>query len=55
MTSPASDRVFAGSIPELYENYSVPLILSPTPLISHLVWCSADRHAFWRSLQAQEW
>lgn len=29
MSSPGSDRVFAGSIPELYEAYMVPLIFAP--------------------------
>jgi SAM-dependent methyltransferase len=29
MSSPASDKVFTGSIPKLYENYLVPLIFEP--------------------------
>jgi len=29
MSSPASDKVFAGSIPKLYETYLVPLIFEP--------------------------
>jgi SAM-dependent methyltransferase len=29
MTAPATDRVFAGSIPELYDTYFVPLIFEP--------------------------
>ena len=29
MISPTSDRLFAGSIPEVYENYLVPLIFEP--------------------------
>ena len=29
MTSPASDKVFAGSIPKLYDEYLVPLIFEP--------------------------
>ena len=29
MTSPDSDKVFAGSIPKLYETHLVPLIFEP--------------------------
>ena len=29
MNSPETDKVFAGSIPELYETYLVPLIFQP--------------------------
>jgi SAM-dependent methyltransferase len=45
MTSPASDRVFAGSIPEMYENYSVPLIFEPyaADLASRVVLCRPSR------------
>jgi hypothetical protein len=29
MNSPESDKIFAGSIPKLYEEYLVPLIFRP--------------------------
>ena len=32
MTSSSSDRVFAGSIPQVYERYLVPLIFAPYAL-----------------------
>ena len=29
MSNPATDKVFSGSIPSLYETYLVPLIFEP--------------------------
>src|SRR4029077_18720074 len=45
MISPTSDRLFAGSIPELYENYLVPLIFEPyaADLASRVVLCRPSR------------
>jgi SAM-dependent methyltransferase len=45
MSSPASDKVFSGSIPKLYEEYLVPLIFEPyaVDLVNRLASRSAAR------------
>ena len=55
MTSPDSDKVFAGSIPKLYETHLVPLIFEP--YAADLASGSARGvwRACWRSQPARAW
>ena len=47
-----TDKVFAGSIPENYDRYMVPLILSRTPWILHDAQRPCRQAPFWKPPRA---
>ena len=50
----ATDKLFAGSIPEIYDRYLVPLIFNLMQAISPAGWPKPARKTCWRQRQEQE-
>ncbi len=47
----ATDKLFAGSIPEIYDRFLVPLIFESSRATSPSGSPSSNRRAYWKQLQ----